>query len=105
MLEVGCEDVHSQHRADNAVGAMASVPNSSSSAPPPPVWDAHPTAAHVAYGGFWIRLVAYIIDVILLTVAYGVIGSVLGVNIFAPDLEHYSPTANIVSFLIGWLYF
>ena len=50
-----------------------SVPNSGPAAsPPPPVWDAHPAgAAQVAYGGFWIRLVAYIIDAILLSIAYG----------------------------------
>lgn len=83
-----------------------SVPNSGPSAPPPPVWDAHPAAAsQVAYGGFWIRLVAYIIDAILLSIASGIVGSVFGVNIFNPDIEHYSGVANGISFLIGLFYF
>ncbi len=59
---------------------MASVPNSGPAAPPPPpVWDAQPVgAAPVAYGGFWIRLVAYIIDAILLSLVFGVVASILG---------------------------
>ena len=45
-----------------------SVPNSGPAAPPPPVWDARPAGgSQVAYGGFWIRLVAYIIDAILIS--------------------------------------
>ena len=85
---------------------MASVPNSGPSAPPPPVWDAHPAGtAAVAYGGFWIRLVAYIIDAILLSIVFGIVGSVLGYDIFEPDMESYSATINIASLLIGWLYF
>ena len=83
-----------------------SVPNSGPAAPPPPVWDAHPVgAAQIAYGGFWIRLVAYIIDAILLSLAMGVVGSVAGVNVFATDMENYNPTANLISLVIGWLYF
>src|SRR5688572_30691252 len=84
-----------------------SVPNSGPAAPPPPpVWDAHPAgAAQVAYGGFWIRLLAYIIDAILLSLVAGVVGAVLGVNYLDPDMASYSTSANLVSFLIGWLYF
>ena len=86
---------------------MASVPNSGPAAPPPPpVWDAQPAStAQVAYGGFWIRFVAYIIDFILLSIASGIVGSVFGFNIFDPDPEHYSGTANGISVLISWLYF
>lgn len=85
---------------------MASVPNSGPAAPPPPVWDAQPAgSAQVAYGGFWIRLVAYIIDAILISVAYGVIGAAMGINIFNPDIENIDPTTNLVSLVIGWLYF
>jgi hypothetical protein len=52
---------------------MASVPNSGSATPPPPpVWDAQPVGStQVAYGGFWIRLVAYIIDAILISLVFG----------------------------------
>jgi uncharacterized RDD family membrane protein YckC len=84
---------------------MASVPTSGS-APPPPVWDAGPAGPdHVAYGGFWIRVVAYLIDGILLTIVCGVVERILGIDIFASDWEHYDPTANLISLVIGWLYF
>ena len=85
---------------------MASVPNSGSAAPPPPVWDARPVGPdHVAYGGFWIRVVAYIIDGILLTIVCGIVDRLLGIDIFASDWEHYDPLANLISLVIGWLYF
>ena len=77
---------------------MASVPNSGSAAPPPPVWDARPIGPeHVAYGGFWIRVVAYIIDGILLTIVCGVVDRLLGINILATDWDHYDPLANVIS--------
>ncbi len=83
-----------------------SVPNSGPAAPPPPVWDAHPAArSQVAYGGFWIRLVAYIIDAILISLVMGAVGAVAGFNFFSPDMESYSSSANFVSLLIAWLYF
>ncbi len=86
---------------------MASVPSSgSANPPPPPVWDARPAGAgQAAYGGFWIRLVAYIIDAILLSVAFSVVAAIVGVSIWNPNLEDYDPTLNVVSFVIGWLYF
>jgi uncharacterized RDD family membrane protein YckC len=86
---------------------MASVPTSGSvNPPPPPVWDARPVgASQVAYGGFWIRLVAYIIDAILLGLVGTAVAAVLGVSLWEPDLEKYDPTINLVSFVIGWLYF
>jgi uncharacterized RDD family membrane protein YckC len=85
---------------------MASVPNSGSAAPPPPVWDARPADPdHVAYGGFWIRVVAYIIDGILLTIVCGVVDRLLGINILTTDWDHYDPLANVISLVIGWLYF
>jgi uncharacterized RDD family membrane protein YckC len=85
---------------------VASVPNSGSAAPPPPVWDARPVGPdHVAYGGFWIRVVAYIIDGILLTIVCGVMDRLLGINILATDWDHYDPLANVISLVIGWLYF
>ena len=84
-----------------------SVPNSGPAAPPPPpVWDAQPAgAAQVAYGGFWIRLVAYIIDAILLSIASGIVGSIFGVNIFSPDPGNYSNASTGISILMGLLYF
>jgi uncharacterized RDD family membrane protein YckC len=87
---------------------MASVPNSGPAAPPPPVWDARSGTQAVAYGGFWIRLVAYIIDAIVLSVAVGVLASIFGISLMPTDVESYDPALNIlnlVSFVIGWLYF
>jgi uncharacterized RDD family membrane protein YckC len=86
---------------------MASVPNSGPAAPPPPpVWEAQAAgAAQVAYGGFWIRLVAYIIDAILLTLVVGGLGAILGFNLMETDLERQEPLFNLLSFVIGWLYF
>ena len=83
---------------------MASVPNSGSLPPPPPVWDARP-ADQLAYGGFWIRFVAYLIDAILLSIVGTVLGFAFGVSMAGKDLEHFDPTLNLVSFVIAWLYF
>jgi len=85
---------------------MASVPNSGSAAPPPPVWDARPAGTgQVAYGGFWIRFVAYIIDAVLLGIANGVVATVLGFKVVVTDLEHYDPSVNLIYLVISWLYF
>jgi len=86
---------------------MASVPNSGPAAPPPPpVWDAQPAGVgQVAYGGFWIRFVAYIIDAILLGIVGGVVASLFGVSMMQTDWEQYDPTINLVSLVVGWLYF
>ena len=52
---------------------MPSVPTSGSVPPPPPVWDARPPETAVRYAGFWLRVVAAIVDAIILTVAWQVI--------------------------------
>lgn len=55
---------------------MASVPNTGSSAPPPPppVWDARPAApTTVRYAGFWLRVVAAIVDAIALAILWQII--------------------------------
>ena len=84
---------------------MPSVPNSGPAAPPPPpVWNAQPPAGQpTGYGGFWIRVVAYIIDAILLSVAAGVIGVVTGGGY--DDLEHINYSGSGISLVVGWLYF
>lgn len=86
---------------------MPSVPNSGpATPPPPPVWDAKPPAAGtpIGYGGFWIRLVAYIIDGILLGIAAGVIGAVTGGGMYG-DLDHPNYSGSGVSIVVAWLYF
>ena len=47
-----------------------------------------PAGQPTGYGGFWLRVVAYIIDAILLSVAAGVIGAVTGGDPATRDLEH-----------------
>jgi len=87
---------------------MASVPNSGPAAPPPPpVWDAQPAgAAQVAYGGFWIRLVAYIIDAILISLVFGVVTAIFGVRYMdMDDMSQIDPTVNLLSLAVAWLYF
>jgi uncharacterized RDD family membrane protein YckC len=86
---------------------MTNAANPGPGAPPPPVSNAPPQAAQdVRYGGFWIRLVAYVIDAIVLSVATAVIGAVAGFNVFTADYsDHYNPTGNLASLVIGWLYF
>ena len=87
---------------------MASVPNSGSAAPPPPpVWDATPPGSTpVGYGGFWIRVVAYIIDAILISLVFGVVTSIFGIRyINMYDLSQIDPTTNLLSLAIAWLYF
>ncbi|MEI6201085.1 MAG: RDD family protein [Enhydrobacter sp.] len=72
-------------------------------APPPPVWSVQTTGpATIAYGGFWIRVVAYLIDAILLSIASAIIGLVTGVSLYAGGFDYF---ANGASLVVGWLYF
>ena len=92
---------------------MPSVPNSGPAAPPPPVWNAQPTAQPTGYGGFWIRVLAYIIDGILLNIAFGIIAAVIGVNLFPADPAKIDPVellsqmgnVQLVAVVVTWLYF
>jgi len=93
---------------------MASVPNSGPAAPPPPVWDARPPASSpIGYGGFWIRLVAYLIDAILLNIVFGIIGAIIGVSLIPADPAKIDPmeamssmgTFQLVALVVTWLYF
>jgi uncharacterized RDD family membrane protein YckC len=49
--------------------------------------------------------VAYIIDAIVLSIVVSVLATIFGIPIVQMDYEHYDPTLNLVSFVIGWLYF
>lgn len=61
-----------------------------------------------AYAGFWLRLVAYIIDYILVNVAALILGFALGIMMVFLNLTDES-TLNIVGGILGivvsWLYF
>ncbi|HEY6980404.1 RDD family protein [Reyranella sp.] len=82
--------------------------------PPQPVWNAQPAGpANVAYGGFWVRVVAYIIDAILLNIAFGIIGAIVGVSVIPVDpskLDSAETMAHVgrlqvIALVITWLYF
>jgi len=63
-------------------------------------------STQVAYGGFWIRLVAYIIDAILISLVFGVVTSIFGIRyVDMDDLSHIDPTTNLLSLAVAWLYF
>jgi len=67
----------------------------------------------MSYGGFWKRLVAYIIDWVILLAVTVMIS--IGMGIFAAgsgiDIEDeqalliYQAQANLLSFLVAWLYY
>jgi uncharacterized RDD family membrane protein YckC len=57
---------------------MPSVPNSGPAAPPPPVWDAAPGGTGLARpAGFWLRVVAAIVDGIALLIAWQILAFVI----------------------------
>ena len=91
---------------------MSNAPNSA--APQPPVWDARPPdALPTGYGGFWIRVVAYIVDGILLNIVFGVLGVVMGVSLMPTrfsdmdSVEAFTSMGQLqlVSLVVTWLYF
>jgi uncharacterized RDD family membrane protein YckC len=97
---------------------MPSVPTSGSVPPPPPVWDARPPETAVHYAGFWIRVVAAIVDGIALWIVWSLIVMVLPTDAAAPlpenpDLEAIleyanslvSPRQLVVYAAIVWAYF
>ena len=89
---------------------MSNIPNSGPAAPPPPVWNAQPAGpgAATGYGGFWLRVVAYVIDVILLGVVSSVVGMVVGTGAMMSGTDPANPAywgTQGISFVIGLLYF
>ncbi len=86
---------------------MTSVP------PPQPVWNAQPASPDtIAYGGFWIRVVAYLIDAIVLNIAFWIIGAVAGIDVVPTHLEEDPSAAmaamsrvQLVAIVVSWLYF
>src|SRR5262245_25746503 len=93
---------------------MTNLQNPGPAAPPPPVWEARPAgAAPVEYGGFWLRVVAYIIDGILLNIAFGIIAAVFGIFLIPKDFveadagQFMSAMGHLqlISLVVTWLYF
>jgi uncharacterized RDD family membrane protein YckC len=88
---------------------MASVPTSGPTAPPPPVWDARPSGPQqMGYGGFWLRVVAYVIDAILLSVGGAVVGGMFGAILaFSGQGQNTALTAGggyVIGILLSWIY-
>jgi len=97
---------------------MPSVPTSGSVPPPPPVWDARPPETAVRYAGFWLRVVAAIVDAIILTVAWQLIDLALPAQQIPPmptkpDYQAFvdmmnallTPDRVIIYALLVWAYF
>ena len=97
---------------------MPSVPTSGSAPPPPPVWDARPPESAAHYAGFWIRVVAAIVDGIALWIVWSLIVMVLPAETTVPvpenqDLEAWvewansliSPRQMIAYAVVVWAYF
>lgn len=98
---------------------MASVPTSGSAPPPPPpVWDARPAATTTRYAGFWLRVIAAIVDGIVIWVAWGIIQMILPAQPVPalpsnPDFEAIAkfiddlatPRELIIYAVLVWAYF
>jgi uncharacterized RDD family membrane protein YckC len=86
---------------------MSNAPSGSGVPPPPPVWDARPaddTVAPRGYGGFWLRVVAYIIDAIVLSIPSAILGGIVGFSIIYNGSGMAGGT-HLASVVIAWLYF
>jgi uncharacterized RDD family membrane protein YckC len=91
---------------------VANVSNSGSSepAPPPPpsAWQERPaTTAISGYGGFWVRVAAYLIDSIVILVIGVLIGGVYGFMVgFTGGTEAMAISGGyVIGFVVTWLYF
>ncbi|HVT90566.1 MAG TPA: RDD family protein [Tepidisphaeraceae bacterium] len=87
---------------------------------PPPVVSAEPIPYFtpqidqrpIRFAGFWIRLVAYVIDSIVVEIAVAIMGEVMGIATSVqpitlqtgPSAIHLHPEG-VIGFLMGWLYF
>jgi uncharacterized RDD family membrane protein YckC len=80
-----------------------------SGAPPAPVWDAArpPSSEAAGYGGFWLRVVAYIIDGIVTSAAGAIVGFVYGsaLALGGASAGTAKPGGYVIGIIIAWLYF
>jgi uncharacterized RDD family membrane protein YckC len=73
--------------------------------PPPPAWQALPTE-QVAYGGFWIRVVAYLIDAIVLNIVLWLLSVITGLRLISYiATDHLEPLPILAPLVVNWLYF
>ncbi|MDQ6879918.1 MAG: RDD family protein [Candidatus Dormibacteraeota bacterium] len=74
---------------------------------PPPGYPAYPAQGYgpqVRYAGFWIRVVAYIIDAIILGIVEAIIDLLLRVNLGDPTSASYR-AANGIGLILSLAYF
>jgi uncharacterized RDD family membrane protein YckC len=66
-----------------------------------------PSLQSVQYAGFWIRLVAYILDTIFLSIASSIVGGIIGAAVRAgsSDTEAAAQTAAVLSAFVGIVMF
>src|SRR5260370_17370586 len=75
--------------------------------PPPPMGGYQPAPGYAPsanYGGFWIRVVAYVIDVIILAVVAAIVDAIFRVNPANPGQGAYT-IATLLHLLIDIAYF
>lgn len=75
--------------------------------PPPPTGGYMPAAGYAPaarYGGFWIRVVAYIIDGIIIGVVAGIIDAILHINLTDPQNPGYGAGGG-VNLVLSFAYF
>jgi len=85
--------------------------------PPPPVWDAQPPEVlRLRYAGFWLRVLAAIIDGIVLAILSKIIDFFLPSPPPPPDLDNFdamltyastaaAPVKLVANALLAWAYF
>jgi uncharacterized RDD family membrane protein YckC len=77
--------------------------------PPPPAMPLSPIGftTQVRYGGFWIRVVAYIIDGIILGIIGAIVLTILGVNVSDPNVAQDGryQGASAFNLLVSFIYF
>jgi len=77
--------------------------------PPPPAMPPSPMGftTQVRYGGFWIRVVAYIIDGIILGIIGAIVLAILGVNVSDPNVAQNGryQGASAFNLLVSFIYF
>ena len=78
--------------------------------PPPPGYGQYGQMQGPTYGGFWLRLVAYIIDAVILNIVGFVVrlilSSVMGVQTpSSTGFDTVTITSGLVGLVVAWLYF
>jgi uncharacterized RDD family membrane protein YckC len=66
--------------------------------------DATAAAAIYRYGGFWIRVIAYLIDAVVLGLAFGLVGAFTGIDFFDANPERFDGTGYGLNLVGSWLY-